>query len=320
MQSIGQRLEEARKRQGISLREAAETTKVRSDFLNYFENDQFDFDLPDVYKIGFLKLYARYLHLDDEKLATDFRAVRMEAQPASSRSSRREGSGHTQFSVGSSAASTTKAGLGRIDLNDNPEEASESASSESAPTRSVPKAPGPTADEPDRFEQPSRRSKIPVESILSKFGGAGRYWKIAGIALGAIILVILVVLLVNALIRTEPADATQTTDNVEQTDAVDAAQSFTFRVTAPSNQSLRISIPDLNLIRPLQPGQTMEAVELEGVRRVIIDGSPNGALFEVNGRLMPPIEVGAEYTGRGTLYFSAQGLHDRAGNVILPLP
>ena len=33
MQSIGERLEEARKRKGISLREAAEATKIRSDFL-----------------------------------------------------------------------------------------------------------------------------------------------------------------------------------------------------------------------------------------------------------------------------------------------
>ena len=33
MQTIGGQLEEARQRKGISLREAAEATKVRSDFL-----------------------------------------------------------------------------------------------------------------------------------------------------------------------------------------------------------------------------------------------------------------------------------------------
>ncbi|MDP5080533.1 MAG: helix-turn-helix domain-containing protein, partial [Opitutales bacterium] len=47
MQSIGERLEEARKRKGISLREAAEATKIRGDFLGYFEQNKFDFELPE---------------------------------------------------------------------------------------------------------------------------------------------------------------------------------------------------------------------------------------------------------------------------------
>ena len=61
MQSIGERLEEARKRKGISLREAAEATKIRSDFLGYIEQNKMDFSLPEIYKRGFLKNYARYL-------------------------------------------------------------------------------------------------------------------------------------------------------------------------------------------------------------------------------------------------------------------
>lgn len=74
MQSIGERLEEARKRKGISLREAAEATKIRSDFLGYIEQNKFDFDLPELYKRGFIKNYARYLKLDPEKIATDYNA------------------------------------------------------------------------------------------------------------------------------------------------------------------------------------------------------------------------------------------------------
>lgn len=74
MQTIGARLEEARKRKGISLREAAEATKIRSDFLGYIEQDKFDFDLPELYKRGFIKNYARYLKLNDEKIATDYNA------------------------------------------------------------------------------------------------------------------------------------------------------------------------------------------------------------------------------------------------------
>ncbi|TVP80153.1 MAG: hypothetical protein EA353_04545 [Puniceicoccaceae bacterium] len=74
MQSIGERLEEARKRKGISLREAAEATKIRSDFLGHIESNKMDFDLPEIYKRGFLKNYARYLKLDVEKIMTDYHA------------------------------------------------------------------------------------------------------------------------------------------------------------------------------------------------------------------------------------------------------
>lgn len=85
MQSIGERLEEARKRKGISLREAAEATKIRSDFLGNIEQNAFDFDLPDIYKRGFIKNYARYLKLDPEKILTDYNALQL----GNSRSSRR---------------------------------------------------------------------------------------------------------------------------------------------------------------------------------------------------------------------------------------
>ena len=74
MQSIGERLEEARKRKGISLREAAEATKIRSDFLGYIEQNKMDFSLPEIYKRGFLKNYARYLKLDYDKIMTDYNA------------------------------------------------------------------------------------------------------------------------------------------------------------------------------------------------------------------------------------------------------
>ena len=77
MQSIGERLEEARKRKGISLREAAEVTKIRSDFLGYIEQNKMDFSLPEIYKRGFLKNYARYLKLDHDKIMTDYNAQQL---------------------------------------------------------------------------------------------------------------------------------------------------------------------------------------------------------------------------------------------------
>lgn len=72
MQNIGDRLTEARKRLGLDLRQASEATKIRTDYLTAMEDGSFDFSLPEVYKKGFLKIYARYLKLDAEKLSADF--------------------------------------------------------------------------------------------------------------------------------------------------------------------------------------------------------------------------------------------------------
>ncbi len=74
--TIGERLEEARKRKGISIREAAEATKIRSDFLLAMENNSFDNSLPEIYSRGFLKNYATFLKLDTDQILTDYDAIR----------------------------------------------------------------------------------------------------------------------------------------------------------------------------------------------------------------------------------------------------
>ena len=75
MQTIGERLEEARKRKGISIREAAEATKIRGDYLHKFENNQFDIRLPEIYVRGFLRNYAVYLKLPGDKISNDYLAL-----------------------------------------------------------------------------------------------------------------------------------------------------------------------------------------------------------------------------------------------------
>ncbi len=73
MQSLGERLQEARQRLGVTTREAADVTKIRSDFLQAMEANQFEsIPLGDVYKRGFTKIYAKYLRLDEEKAVSDF--------------------------------------------------------------------------------------------------------------------------------------------------------------------------------------------------------------------------------------------------------
>jgi cytoskeleton protein RodZ len=104
MQSIGERLEEARKKKGISIREAADATKIRGDFLDFFEKDKFDIGIPDIYVRGFLSNYSKFLHIDPAKIITDY----------------------TSFKLGRSKISKRDRGelLGRLDM---PGESSETA-------------------------------------------------------------------------------------------------------------------------------------------------------------------------------------------------
>jgi cytoskeleton protein RodZ len=75
MQTIGERLEEARKKKGISIREAAEATKIRGDYLAKFESNQFDLNLTELYVRGFLRTYATFLKLPADRLLNDYAAL-----------------------------------------------------------------------------------------------------------------------------------------------------------------------------------------------------------------------------------------------------
>ena len=86
MQTIGERLEEARKKKGLSLREAAEATKIRSDYLQQFEGNQFDIGLTEIYSRGFLRSYAAFLKLPADRILQDYTSLaRPEARPRQSR-------------------------------------------------------------------------------------------------------------------------------------------------------------------------------------------------------------------------------------------
>mgnify|MGYP001544649529 CR=1 FL=1 len=82
MQTIGERFEEARKKKGISIREAAEATKIRGDYLQKFESNHFDIGLTEIYTRGFLRSYAIFLRLPAERILNDYAALgRAEPRP-----------------------------------------------------------------------------------------------------------------------------------------------------------------------------------------------------------------------------------------------
>ncbi|WP_414663995.1 helix-turn-helix domain-containing protein [Horticoccus sp. 23ND18S-11] len=103
MQTIGERLEEARKKKGISIREAAEATKIRGDYLQKFEGNHFDIGLTEIYTRGFLRSYSNYLKLPADRILNDYAALgRGDARP---RQPSREVYGRMDISV-----ATTEAG------------------------------------------------------------------------------------------------------------------------------------------------------------------------------------------------------------------
>ncbi|HEY1793063.1 MAG TPA: helix-turn-helix domain-containing protein [Opitutaceae bacterium] len=99
MQSIGERLEEARKKKGISIREAAEATKIRGEYLQKFEGNQFEIGLTDIYTRGFLRGYANYLRLPSDRILADFAAIR--GGEARTRSPSREVYGRMDLGISS---------------------------------------------------------------------------------------------------------------------------------------------------------------------------------------------------------------------------
>jgi cytoskeleton protein RodZ len=149
MQTIGERLEEARKRKGISLREAAEATKIRGDYLHKFESNQYDINLPEIYVRGFLRTYANFLKLSVDKITADFTALGHGAARSSPRMPNREIYGRMDLSVASGPSSAT--------VEAQPESpAGEAAAPEQQPPRRMP--------QPFRNNMPGRG--VPLDVIL----------------------------------------------------------------------------------------------------------------------------------------------------------
>ncbi|MEX2588030.1 MAG: RodZ domain-containing protein [Actinomycetota bacterium] len=71
-QTIGQRLSGAREAIRASLFQASQDTKIRVDFLQAMENDDFDFVSGGPYVRGMLRSYVRWLGIDEAPILAEF--------------------------------------------------------------------------------------------------------------------------------------------------------------------------------------------------------------------------------------------------------
>ncbi len=190
MQSLGKRLEEARKERGVSLREASEATKIRTSYLACFENDDHDIPLPDIYKRGFLKLYARYLKMDPAEVAREVRLVMERRNNQQARAESRSGLGQMDLGrQGAGGAVRTEGGDNASD-----DRGARAGSGGRGPIRlgrlSIPQMRG-RSDRPET----EIHSMDPGDDVLGKDFYIKAGIAITGVVLGVILIVLLLQLL-----------------------------------------------------------------------------------------------------------------------------
>jgi cytoskeletal protein RodZ len=72
---FGRKLREERERQGYSLEAVEEETKIRKTYIKALEDEEFSLLPPQVYAVGFLKLYCNFLKLDSEEMVNEFKLI-----------------------------------------------------------------------------------------------------------------------------------------------------------------------------------------------------------------------------------------------------
>lgn len=277
--TIGERLEEARKRQGISIREAAEATKIRGDYLLAMEDNSMNISLPEIYRRGFLKNYARFLKLDPAKILTDYEA-RERGNAANNHGAHAHTPGHGGSSNRGNASgerdpaapkSEGRGLFGRMEL---PSTGGEE--------------PAQIPSEPHRKEPPRSPSLNLQDNTL--------YLKIAAGVAAFAVLVVLVILLVG-LLRSSDADDTSSPAGTSQSTATSPAntanassdtstpsaplagpQTLTFRI----KDSVTLIIDQVDPAERLYSG-TVQAGEVLAIERTgpITVRFTNGTAFEV---------------------------------------
>lgn len=70
--TIGERLQQARQRLGLSLDEISEKLNIRKEILLKFEANEFDVRLPGIYARGFFRCYVKFLKLDENALMEEY--------------------------------------------------------------------------------------------------------------------------------------------------------------------------------------------------------------------------------------------------------
>ncbi len=80
--SFGDKLRVEREKQGYTLAQVSQDTKIRQHYLSALEEEDFDSLPARVYSIGFVASYARFLKLDPDRLVSEFKNLAYSSEPA----------------------------------------------------------------------------------------------------------------------------------------------------------------------------------------------------------------------------------------------
>lgn len=75
MKNLGEKLTEARNAMGLSVRDVADQTRLRIDDIEKMESGEFNINLPEIYRRGFLKIYAAFLKLNVDEVLAEYTAL-----------------------------------------------------------------------------------------------------------------------------------------------------------------------------------------------------------------------------------------------------
>lgn len=82
METIGQKLKAAREKQKMSMAEVAKAIRIKTQYVEAMERDEFHKLIAPVYARGFIKLYAACVQLDPAPLVRQFNRLEPFAEPA----------------------------------------------------------------------------------------------------------------------------------------------------------------------------------------------------------------------------------------------
>jgi len=81
VESLGNKLKEAREAKGLTFENASRDTNISSKFLEALEREDYSPFPGEPYVLGFLKNYGEYLGLDPEELLSLYRSIKIREQP-----------------------------------------------------------------------------------------------------------------------------------------------------------------------------------------------------------------------------------------------
>ena len=81
MESLGEKIKNAREKKGISFDQASKDTKISIRYLEALEKENFASFPGEAYIIGFLRNYGAYLEIDVQELLSRYRALIQQEQP-----------------------------------------------------------------------------------------------------------------------------------------------------------------------------------------------------------------------------------------------